>query len=554
MAALRPDDTAAPIGKPVPDSRAYVLDDDLRLCPVGVIGELYIAGAGLSRGYWNRPGLTAERFVANPYAQQPGERLYRTGDLAAWRDDGSLLFHGRADRQLKLRGFRIEPGEIEAALLERPEIGQASVIAREDPAGEPRLVAYLVPAAPQTRINTEGLRESLTQRLPAYMIPAAFVQLDSLPQTANNKLDSRALLAIEDAGVTTTFVALTTPEEILLCELVAKLLGLKRVGLADHFFHLGGHSLLAVRLAAQVRHRLGRELPVHAVFDHPVLGELARCIGLAAGTTAAFDILLPLRREGLLPPLFCLHPGSGLCWPYASLLQRVDPEQPVYGIQARGFADDRTLPMTLGEIVADSLAVIRRVQLSGPYRLAGWSFGGIVAHLIATQLQTAGEQVEQLLLFDSYPATGGTAPERTTAPGVDETWREIALGTNLAVTADPSVALDAGRIQSLAREQSHLLGSFTIQHLERLAAVMANNARLVPTATLDRFSGDLTLFVAARPTPGLDRTGARPEAWQPFCTGAIIVREIAAEHHQMLSPEAVIQMHHDWLQARSSAP
>jgi thioesterase domain-containing protein len=162
-------------------------------------------------------------------------------------------------------------------------------------------------------------------------------------------------------------------------------------------------------------------------------------------------------------------------------------------------------------------------------------------------LQTAGEEVDQLLLSDSYPVTAEGS--KRTVRSVDETWREIALGTNLALTADPGVVLDAERIQLLAREQSHLLGSFTLQHLQRLAAVMANNAQLVPTAALDTFSGDLTLFVAARPTPGLDRRGARPEAWRPFCNGAIIVREIAAEHHQMLSPEAVIQMDPAWLRA-----
>ncbi len=270
------------IGAPYANTRVYVLDADLQPCPAGVVGELYIAGAGLARGYRNRPGLTAERFVANPFAITPGERLYRTGDRAAWRTDGKLDFHGRTDFQLKLRGFRIEPGEIEAALTRAPAIAQAAVIARTDGAGDPRLVAYLVPRQPAPQqpdaLDLQALRQHLATQLPDYMIPAAFVVLAALPLTPNGKLDRAALPAPEGSGLATDYVAPTTPEETLLCDLVADLLGLDRVGLADNFFHLGGHSLLATRLAARVRARLGRELPIRTIFESPVLGDLARAL------------------------------------------------------------------------------------------------------------------------------------------------------------------------------------------------------------------------------------------------------------------------------------
>ena len=270
------------IGRPYANTRVYVLDADLQPCPMGVVGELYIAGVGLARGYWNRPALTAERFIANPFAVDPGERLYRTGDLASWREDGNLLFHGRADQQVKIRGFRIEPGEIEAALLREPQIAQAAVIAREDTAGDKRLVAYLVAGKDEqgqpTAIDLRELRQHLAARLPEYMVPAAFVVLEALPLTPNGKLDRRALPAPDGSGLAAGYVAPSTPEEILLCELVAELLGLERVGLADNFFHLGGHSLLATRLAAQIRSRLDRELPIRTIFDSPVLGDLARAL------------------------------------------------------------------------------------------------------------------------------------------------------------------------------------------------------------------------------------------------------------------------------------
>ena len=270
------------IGRPYPNTRIYVLDAALQPCAIGVVGELYVAGAGLARGYWTRPSLTAERFIANPLAQTPGERLYRSGDRAAWRADGTLLFHGRADQQIKIRGVRIEPAEVEAALLREPAIAQAAVMSRDDAAGDARLVAYLVPRhetpGGSFAIDLTQLRARLATTLPDYMVPAAFVVLDALPLTRNGKLDRGALPAPEGSGLSAGYVAPTTPEEIVVCELVAALLGFERVGVADNFFHLGGHSLLATRLAAQIRARLARELPLRTIFEAPVLGDLAQAI------------------------------------------------------------------------------------------------------------------------------------------------------------------------------------------------------------------------------------------------------------------------------------
>src|SRR5690606_14054004 len=283
------DADAVDIGTPYPNTRVYVLDAFLQPCPVGAIGELYIAGAGLARGYLNRPALSAERFVANPFAH--GERMYRSGDLASWRPDGRLCFHGRADDQVKIRGYRIEPGEIEAALAAHPDVAQAAVVARDDDPGEVRLAAYVVARAGAC-LDAQALRTHLQGRLPDYMVPSAYVALPALPLSANGKLDRKALPAPQAPGLSAGYVAPSSPEQIVLCELVAELLGLERVGPADHFFHLGGHSLLATRLAAQVRARLGRELPIRSVFEHPVIAELARA--LAALEPAAAEPVLRL--------------------------------------------------------------------------------------------------------------------------------------------------------------------------------------------------------------------------------------------------------------------
>ena len=380
------------IGRPYANTQAYVLDALLQPCAVGVVGELYLGGVGLARGYWGRAGLTAERFVANPYGGGPGERLYRTGDLAAWRPDGNLGFHGRADQQVKIRGFRIEPGEVEAALAGLPSVAQAAVLARTE-GGEPRLVAYVVPREGSAG-SPAAWRAALALCLPEYMVPSSYVVLGSLPLTVNGKLDRGSLPVPGGSGLAAGYVAPGTPEEVLLCSLVGGLVGRERVGLADNFFHLGGHSLLATRLASQVRARLGRALPIRTIFDTPTIGDLARQIGLVTDRATAFDLLLPIRQSGTLPPLFCLHPAGGLCWPYANLLAHIDADQPLYGVQARGLGNDDALPDTLSEVADECVDVIRNTRPHGPYRLLGWSFGGIVAHMVATRLQSLGETVE----------------------------------------------------------------------------------------------------------------------------------------------------------------
>ena len=283
------------IGRPYPNTCVYVLDGALQPCPIGLIGELYIAGVGLARGYWQRPDVTAERFVANPFSAAPGERMYRSGDRASWREDGTLLFHGRTDQQVKIRGVRVEPGEIEAALLRVAGVAQAAVVVDADVSGDARLVAYLVPQLDASdalvALDVRHVRENVALQLPEALVPSAFVVLESLPLTINGKLDRAALPAPTSVGLVAGYAAPSTPEELVLCELVSGLLGLERVGLADHFFHLGGHSLMATRLVTQIRERLGRELPLRRIFDTPILGELSRAIEAMAPADDSFPLV-----------------------------------------------------------------------------------------------------------------------------------------------------------------------------------------------------------------------------------------------------------------------
>ncbi|WP_420126423.1 amino acid adenylation domain-containing protein [Longimicrobium sp.] len=331
------------IGGPIPNARAYVLDPAGEPLPVGVPGDLCIGGDGVVRGYLGRPGLTAERFVPDPFAAEPGARMYRTGDRARWRAEGKLEFMGRLDDQVKIRGFRIEPGEVEAAIAPYPGVRQARVMMREDQPGDKRLVAYVVGDA-----EVEALRAHLRQSLPEYMVPQAIVPLDRLPLNANGKVDRKALPAPEYAS-SEAYVAPRTPAEEVLAGIWAEVLGVERVGAEAGFFELGGHSLLATRVAARIRTVFGVEIPLRAVFERAVLSELAAEIERLRGTggAAGADVIAPAAREGDLPATF----AQERLW----FVDALDPGSPVYSIpfsyRLTGRLDPDALRRALAELV-----------------------------------------------------------------------------------------------------------------------------------------------------------------------------------------------------------
>uniref|UniRef100_UPI0012EC9634 non-ribosomal peptide synthetase n=1 Tax=Andreprevotia chitinilytica TaxID=396808 RepID=UPI0012EC9634 len=321
------DGTAIPIGKPIANAQTYILDANLEPVPVGVAGELYIAGDGLARGYLNRPDLTAEKFVPNPFGQA-GARMYRSGDLARYLPDGRIDYLGRIDQQVKLRGFRIELGEIEATLMALPGVRSAVVLAREDVPGDKRLVAYVVADAGQ-KIEVSALREQLGQRLPDYMVPAHFMLLDQLPLTPNGKVDRKALPAPERSNDTVNFVAPRNATETQLAAIWAEVLKLDRIGIHDNFFELGGHSLLATQVSSQLRRQLGRDLPLRQFFDHPTIAALATVLDAASAQHAAAP-LLPLARNNETTHTFPLSFAQQRLW----FLDQFDPGSASYNIPA----------------------------------------------------------------------------------------------------------------------------------------------------------------------------------------------------------------------------
>ena len=350
-----------PIGRPVSGTRVYVLDAALRPVPAGVPGELYAGGHGVARGYLGRPGMTAERFVPDPFGAEPGARLYRTGDRARWRADGTVEFLGRVDAQVKIRGFRIEPGEIEAALRRHPSVAECAVVVRQDGArddvpGEKRLVAYVVGDA-----DADALRGHLRASLPDYMVPAAFVALDALPLNANGKVDRRALPA-PDFSAADAFVAPRTPVEEVLAGIWAQVLGRDRVGAADNFFAIGGHSLLATRVVSRVREVFGVEVPLRAVFECPTVARLAeRVEALRRAGIPPLPPVVPVRRTDAPPLSF----AQERLW----FLDRLQPGSASYNVPAalrlRGALDVRALERSLSAIVQRH-ETLRTVFAQGP--------------------------------------------------------------------------------------------------------------------------------------------------------------------------------------------
>ncbi len=397
------------IGRPMANARVYILDGHGQLVPAGARGEIHIGGAGVARGYLNRPELSAERFVPDPFSAEPGARMYRTGDMGRWRADGQIEYLGRDDSQVKVRGFRIKLGEIEARLRGCAGVRDAVVVAGEDREGRARLVAYTVAERDGPDLMPTALRRALAGVLPEYMLPGAFVQMEALPLTSRGKVDRRALPAPDQAALASRpYEAPRGEAEIALAAIWQELLNVPAVGRHDHFFELGGHSLLAVRLAARVRECSGRSIGLGDLFSCPTVMSLAqRLEGMSAqGGTPA---LVVLRDVPGAPQVCFFHAIDGGVRYVAELAPWIDGNLSVVAFEAFALVRDGSLPHTLEELAALYLKLIQARQEKGLVALAGWSAGGLLAYEVARQLAQADGEAPRLVLIDS-PAGYGVGP------------------------------------------------------------------------------------------------------------------------------------------------
>ncbi len=410
--------TFVPVGRPIANYQIHILDEHGHPAPIGTPGELHIGGIGLARGYWNRAALTAEKFIwwlvagdwwldqAKTNYQPPTtdhQRLYKTGDLARWHADGVIECLGRIDFQVKIRGHRIELGEIEAALATHESVRECVVTAREDVPGDQRLVAYIVPNSAGWPVNG-ALRAHLQQKLPTYMIPAAFVAMERFPLSPNGKLDRQQLPAPEAVrrARATEFIAPANDIEHKLKQIWEETLRVHPISVTENFFDLGGHSLLAVRLFAVVEKSFGKKLPLATLFQAPTIRQIAALLA-EDHWQPSWSSLVALQPEGDRPPFFCIHAVGGNVLEYYELAQQMRPRQPFYGLQSVGL-DGKQKPLrTIAAMASQYLSEIRQLQPRGPYYLGGRSFGGVVAYEMAQQLCATGEGVALVALLDTDP-------------------------------------------------------------------------------------------------------------------------------------------------------
>ncbi|MGV0774035.1 non-ribosomal peptide synthetase, partial [Mycobacterium syngnathidarum] len=531
-----------PIGAPIPGAAFFVLDRWLRPVPAGVVGELYVAGAGLASGYLGRGGLTGSRFVACPFAA--GQRMYRTGDVVRWGADGQLQYLGRADEQVKIRGYRIELGDVRAVLAGLEGVEQAAVIAREDRPGDKRLVGYVTGSADPAEI-----RVRLAERLPSYMVPAAVTVVDSLPLTVNGKLDVRAL-PVPDYTAGELYRAPETPMEQVLAGIYAQVLGLERVGVDDSFFDLGGDSLSAMRVVASINASLDTDLAVRIMFDAPTVRSLAQQVGRAESAEEVVPVEILKQGNGV--PLCCIHDGFGLSWSYRALAQYVDG--PIIGINQTPEPQTQSI-RSMAANYADRL---QKLYPTGPYRILGWSFGGVVAHALAVELQRRGCEVQRLVLLDGLlnPNRFWKRITRKIAgnQAVAEGWvLDYILRTNRVRVPLHVGLLTYSRVADIiARHGASPPSPQLVRFMAR--SVGAGQLMLLDHAP-DVFDGDVVMFSAARSRcegTGGDGLAARfarvrnlraarslLHSWRPYVSGEITVLPVGCTHFEMFLPQAL---------------
>lgn len=513
-----------PIGYPVWNTQLRILDNFLRPVPIGVAGELYLCGAQLADGYWRRTDLCATRFVADP--EGDGERMYRTGDVVRWLDNGAVEYLGRSDDQLKIRGQRIELGEIEQVLAAQTGVDQSVVVAKAlgqkgsvMGADARQLVAYITSKSGE--LNVAGIRQAMSDQLPAHMVPVAVIQLESMPLSANGKLDRKALPEPSGFLGTTKGRAVRLGVETVVANTFSKILGVTELNASDDFFALGGHSILAVRLVSELRKALKLNVTVGQVMVSPTIEKLAQVMTNQdpenSRELSGFGAVLPI-KEGTGLPIFCIHPASGFAWQYAGFARYLSHAFPMFGLQSPRPDGPIAAQSTMAGVVDQHFKVLRQRQPVGPYRLIGYSLGGVIAHGLAVRLQEIGEEVSFLGLLDTYP------PD-------EQDWSE---------SGDIEIQNDVERERAKFMDTSEDMLDEQVEEAQdaMFADIVKNYADsvvLLSAAKTRRYQGKAVLFVADKTVPeGMNIQAA----WAPYVS-SLEEHHFDFAHEDILSPEAL---------------
>ncbi len=524
-------ESSIPIGRPIPGAEVYLLDDVGRLVPDGAAGELYIGGLGLARGYLHRPDLTAARFIAHPFSRVPGARLYRTGDMARFRSDGALEFLGRRDQQVKIRGYRVELGEIESALQQHPSVREALVVVQTGAAGDTRLVAYVVARSEEPAASDRVLRAFLIERLPSYMLPAAFVRLDALPLTPAGKVDRQGLSAArpEPADRHDTPLAARDPLELQLAQIWEEVLDHHPVGVRDNFFDCGGHSLRALRLVAQIEQRFSQRVSLAAIFAEPTVEGQARLLRETACDTPP-PALVALQPKGRKPPFFYVPSAGSTVLTVAALARAMDFDQPFYAFEPRGL-DGAAEPHVAVEAMArDYLCEIRALRPDGPYLLGGGCFGALVALEMAQQLQAEGQEVPLLVVQNGAPPRPAPVTAAHYLGRVAYHWRNGDVGAVLA-----RHVRRAGR--RIAMRLAERRGGSPNAVADRLQRVLDAHFTANGNYIARPYAGRITLLWCSDVYPLLGQ--AWEAGWAGLAVGGITSHVIPVKHRDLLQPPGV---------------
>jgi amino acid adenylation domain-containing protein len=539
---IKPEEEQITIGKPVDNTYIYILDEDFKQVPEGETGEIYIGGDGVARGYFNKPELTAQRFMFDPFAGNPRGRMYRTGDLGKILPDGDILCFGRIDNQVKIRGYRIELSEIEFILSQQKNIKEAVVLSLQNRAGDPRLVAYVV--APGVKDNTradevQNWKAVLKNALPAFMVPNDFVLLDALPLTANGKIDRNALPNPEINIDTTssTYAAPRTKLEKLVAEIWTACLKIENIGIHDNFFELGGHSLAAVQVITRIKNETGKRIRLANFFEYPTVEQLA--ILIQHDTKQTMNSLVPIKPDGSKVPLYIVHGNGSTAFKFINFAQQLDQDQPVFGLQAIGI-DGFAEPLdNIKDIAASYVSEIIAHNPNGPYALSGYSFGGVMAFEMAQQLVAMGKKVTMLAMFEGYVINNYQLE-----PGLYKTIHRMYTRVRKFLFGFYLLAKEPGRtigykIETTKIAINHMAGKSIIKEnkpdadLEFIDKTAKVHQKAVANYRLKPYNGDIYVFRAEKRSFYIDDFVNL--GWVPYARSVKII-DIDGEHMIIFDP------------------